>query len=91
METISFWAKKLSFMTGKSQFAEAYEDLKKIKTIDLPKIYEYYKSEKLSLGLWGDREENTEEYIRNEEMSPLITELSDKFTECKAMIEEKIN
>jgi hypothetical protein len=47
--------------------------------------------EKLALGLWGEREENSEEYVKNEEMSPLIGELFDKFTECKALIEERIN
>ena len=54
VETINFWAKKLSFLPGKSQFTEAYEDLKKMK-VEISKNYEYYKSEKLALGLWGDR------------------------------------
>jgi predicted AlkP superfamily phosphohydrolase/phosphomutase len=90
VETISFWTKKLAFLPGKSQFSEAYEDLKKMK-VDLPKNYEFYKSEKLALGLWGDREDASEEFIKNEEMSPLISELSAKFNDCKAHIEEKIN
>lgn len=47
--------------------------------------------EKLSLALWGDREENSEEYVRNEETNPLIGELFEKFAECKALIEERIN
>ena len=34
----------MSFVTGKSQFAQAYEDLKKIKGVELPKTYEYYRS-----------------------------------------------
>lgn len=59
IETINFWTKKLSFLTGKSQFATAYEELKKLK-IEIPKNYEYYHFEKLSLGLWGERDENSE-------------------------------
>jgi hypothetical protein len=59
--------------------------------VDLPKNFEYYKSEKLALGLWGDRDENSEEFIKNEEVSPLISELSSRFNECKAHIEERIN
>jgi hypothetical protein len=55
VETISFWTKKLAFLPGKSQFSEAYEDLKKM-NLDIPKNYEFYKSDKLTLGLWGDRE-----------------------------------
>jgi len=31
VETISFWTKKLSFLPGKSQFSDAYEELKKLK------------------------------------------------------------
>lgn len=42
VETISFWTKKLSFITGKSQFSDACEELKRLK-IEVPKSYEYYK------------------------------------------------
>jgi hypothetical protein len=31
IETISFWTKKLSFLSGKSQFSEAFDELKKLK------------------------------------------------------------
>lgn len=42
VETVSFWGKKLAQSSGKSQFAEAYDTLKKL-DITLPKTYEYYK------------------------------------------------
>lgn len=58
IETINFWAKKLSFMAGKSQFGEAYDELKKLK-IEIPKTYDFYHFEKLTLGLWGERDENS--------------------------------
>jgi hypothetical protein len=55
IETINFWTKKLSILSGKSHFSEAYEELKKIK-IEFPKNYEFYHFEKLTLGLWGERD-----------------------------------
>ena len=33
IETINFWTKKLSFVSGKSQFAAAYDELKKLKNL----------------------------------------------------------
>jgi hypothetical protein len=57
-ETINFWAKKLSFLSNKSQFSDVYEELKKLK-VEINKSYEYYKSEKLASGLFG-QDENSE-------------------------------
>ena len=51
IETISFWTKKLSLQVGRPQFAEAADELKKMK-VDLPRNYEYYRPDRLSVALW---------------------------------------
>lgn len=42
-------------------------------------------------GIFGEKDDHEEEFIKNEEMSPLLSELHDKFEDCKAIISERLN
>lgn len=42
--------------------------------------------EKILTGIFGEKEDQEEDFIKNEQMSPLLSELLDKFEDCKAII-----
>lgn len=54
--------------------------------LPIPKAFDYYKMEKILTGIFGERDDNDEEFIKNEEMSPLCSELHEKFEGCKSII-----
>lgn len=90
METVCFWTRKLTHFTIKSNFSEIFDEIKKLK-LPIPKNFEHYKMEKILTGIFGEKEDHEEEFIKNEEMSPLLSELLDKFEDCKAIISERLN